>query len=197
MTKALKFPGAGLVIVLVVYVVCFGLLFLSGYRLSALAAAKAHFTVGPNAKLLQEVDFGGDIVYLLDTAEGPRTVLCTRRFFLWRAPAAASLKACSSPVKTVGWVSYEKGTLLAVEVTDPRVAFIEAGYSGPFSKRVRKEARIGELIVFKWEGEGYFLYELKPVALSSSGEILYEYRYAVEGHRIMANTAQWYPVTNR
>jgi len=193
MTETLKLSTAGKIIVLVVCVLCLGYLCFSGYRFSALAAAKA--AVGPNPKLFQEVDFDGDIVYLFDTAEGPRTVLCTRSLFLWRSPIGFTLEASSTPVKTVGWMSHEKRGLLAVEVTDPRVAFIEVGHAGLFSERVRKEARIGELTVLKWEGS-YSLSKLKPVALSSSGEVLYEYRNAVENGRIKGNIVQWYPVTD-
>lgn len=166
----------------------------AGYRLSPLDAAKAHFDVGQDARLLGEVDFGWSKVYFLDTDDGPKSVIAVKSLVLWRAPVATYANHTENPINTVGSLNYRdnKGqlTTFAVKVTDPDIEYIEIG---PETHRIKKAVEDDKLIIFSWE-EAINHNDLNPVALSADGQILYEYRYANNTNIIKLEDLKWYRI---
>jgi len=49
--------------------------YISGYRFTGLQAAKAHFAVSKNPEYVDSVNYDWGTVFLLDTQEGPRTII--------------------------------------------------------------------------------------------------------------------------
>lgn len=168
--------------------------FAGNYRFTPLAAAKAHFDVGKDAVSLGDVDFGWGKVYVFDTANGPRTVISIKSWFLWRAPAAVHFEPSTDVIRTVGWMSYfdKKGqaTVFAVESTDPQIAFVEIG---PPTDRVRKGIKTGSPTIFSWNKAIQFN-ELGPVAFSIDNKPLFEYRYPKNTSIFRSEDLKWYPV---
>lgn len=181
------------VVIFIVLVFCF---FAGNYRFTPLAAAKAHFDVGKNAVSLGDVDFGWSKVYIFDTANGSRTVISIKSLFLWRAPAAVHFETSTDAIKTVGWMSYTdkrgQATVFAVETTDPQIAFIEAG---PEDDIVRKEIEKGSPTIFSWNRAIRSNDELKPIAFSTDGTPLYEYRYPKNTNVFRSEELKWYSVS--
>jgi len=169
--------------------------YISGYRFTPLDAAKAHFDVGENSVSFEDVDFGWGKVYLFKTPKGPRTVIAIKNGFLWRAPAAVHYDQTSSDViNTVGWMSYNdnkgQATVFAVETFDPNIVSVEAG---PIGERTTKEVKVGTPIIFSWNNV-IQPNELKPVALTTNGVPLYEYRYPKNTNGTRNDELKWYPV---
>ncbi|TWH56976.1 hypothetical protein DesLBE_1233 [Desulfitobacterium sp. LBE] len=183
------------VAVILVMVLVFGYYFAGDYRVTPLAAAKAHSDVGENAEPLGDVDFGWSKVYILDTDKGPRTVISIKSSLLWRAPVAVHIEKSADPIETVGWMSYTdnrgQAAVLAVETTDPQIAFIEAG---PKDDRVRKEITEGSPAIFSWHKAIQANNELNAIALSAEGNTLYEYRYPKNTNVFRSEEFKWYSV---
>ncbi|HHY24733.1 MAG TPA: hypothetical protein GX527_11005 [Clostridiaceae bacterium] len=183
-----------IIVVVVIFIVLVFSFFSGNYRFTPLAAAKAHFDVGMNAVSLGDVDFGWSHIYVFNTDNGPRTVISIKSLFLWRAPAAVHFQSSTDEIKTVGWMSYfdKKGqaTVFAVETSNPTIAFIEAG---PPNERIRKEVKVDTPIIFSWN-RGLQFNNLKPIAFSTDGTPLYEYRYPENTTVIRSEELKWYSV---
>ena len=184
---------AKIVLVIAIMIVAIWYCYLGGYRFTPLEAA--HFDIGENSVPFGNVDFGWGKVILFNTPNGPRTVLAIRSGFLWRAPDVCTLdKLSSDKINTVGWMSYNssknQATVLAVQSSDPNVAFIEMGSA---SEQEKKAVKTGTPIIFSWNKLIQF-YDLKPTALSKDGAPLYEYRYPKNTNVISSNDLKWYPV---
>ena len=136
---------------------------------------------------LGDVDFGWGKVFVFDTANGPRTVISIKSWFLWRAPAAVHFEKSTDAIRAIGWMSYfdkrGQATVFAVETSDPEISFIEAG---PEDDRVRKEIKTGSPTVFSWNRALRSNDELNAIAYSIDDKALYEYRYPKSHNKAFA-----------
>jgi len=170
-------------------------MYLSGYRWSAMAAARANSFIGPAAQEYAHVEYAGGTVLLFKTKEGPRTVLATRLGILWRAPDStyfSSLKP--APINTVGWMSSTINnhpiTVVAVVVRSSRIKTVEVG---PIGQRESQSVRLNTPLLFSWNRMIAFN-DMNPLALSHSDKPIYEYRYPQNTSVIHPSEIKWYPV---
>ncbi|MCL8208594.1 MAG: hypothetical protein K6V97_11065 [Actinomycetia bacterium] len=180
----------GSLLVLLLVVAAF--LYLSGYRFSPIAAAKAEFDVGAYAVPFGAVQYPWGEVLLVRTPAGPRTVLLTKHGFLWRAPGDTHFDKSTGRIKTIGWMSYSGSqgatTVFAVETSDPRIASISAG---PASARQKKKVDVNTPVIFSWN-KAFYWYELNPVALSAEGKPLYKWGVPLNVSAFTPRDLKWY-----
>lgn len=181
-------------IVVIIFIIVFSF-HTNGYRTSPLGAAKAHIPERDNLVLLEEVDCSWSKVYVFDTENGSRTAISVKSGFLWNSPVVVRIDKSDDPVKTVGWMSYygkeNEVTVLAVETTDPQIAYIEAG---PTENRIKKEVVKDKLTVLTWDKVIEANNELQAVALAKDGSPLYEYRFPKNTTVFKNEDLKWYSV---
>lgn len=167
------------------------LLIISGYRLTGIQAAKAHFAVGRDVQLLGQVQYDWGSIYILNTPKGYRTAISERYGFLWRTQDATYMFENSDLIKTVGGVSVlERATVYAVEVTDEKVSYIEIG---PQPDRIRKYSGDGNPIIFSWD-KSISWNDFNGIAYSKEGVPIYEYKYPRDTNFIKHEDLRWYPI---
>lgn len=187
---------------LVVLVILLGFLslYIDGYRLTPLAAAKSHPFVRKDLTPVQEIKFDWGTAFIFRDGNYGRTVLAEKAGVVWRRSSAAvgndNILDQDDGVKTLGWGSYSskngKVTLIAVESLDPKVAFIEAGPNRPETERIRKKTAPGETVIFVWD-KFLSLTEIAPLALSADGKPLYRFGFP-EGPVINFTELRWYQI---
>ncbi|MNL00159.1 hypothetical protein D3C87_1205810 [compost metagenome] len=158
--------------------------FIDGTRFTAIAAAKAQSSVGRDAIVFDQIDLSWGKVFLLNTPNGERTAVVRKKGPLWFSNAVTTFDHVntSDPVRTVGWLNYqytgvtppEEIALIAVLTNDPQVALIEVGEG---TERVKKQIKLNKPLLIWWP-KAFIGSSLKPIALSSEGKPLYEYRFA-------------------
>jgi len=174
-----------LIIIIFVIILILVVLIASGYRLSAISAAKAHSFLDKNSVLVSEVSTNSGNVYIYKVSNYYLTIKPERNGFLWRAPISVTTKDVNDKedkVRTIGWMSTTKKngpvTVVVVEVKDNEVAYIEAGLK---SDRIKKEVNLNEYVVFVWE-TSFFNKDIQPVALDKNGKVLYKYGNLIDNH---------------
>lgn len=174
----------------VISILVLGFLFITGYRLTGIQAAKAHFEIGRDAQLLgyERYDWGN--IYIFNTSKGYRTAISQRLGFLWRAKNAFYTYENSDLIKTIGGGSNEKATLYALEVTDEKVAYIEIGTG---IDRIRKNVSDASPIIFSWN-KSISWNDFNGIAYSKDGEQIYEYRYPKDTNYLNHQDLRWYPI---
>lgn len=180
-----KYLNSALIILAIILIV-----YLSGCRLSGIQAAKAHFDVGKDAILFEQVDYKWGTVYLFKTGAGPRTVISEKKLFLWSAKTAFHMDNEKGLVKTVGWGNSEKCTVYAVESRDGNLSYIEMG---PTSDRIRLYAIDSNPMVFHWD-KPIRWNDLNGIAYSKNGKILYEFRYPRNTNSINPSDIRWFQI---
>ncbi|QYR22321.1 hypothetical protein KZ483_04835 [Paenibacillus sp. sptzw28] len=173
--------------------------FIGGNRFTPLAAAKAQESVGKDVTVFDQVDLSWGKVFLIDTPNGERTAVVRKKGPFWFCNFVTTFDdvSKSDPIRTVGWLNYqytavnppESVTLIAVISNDPQIAFIEVGDG---SDRVKRKIETNKPLLVWWP-KTFPGSNLKPLALSSEGKLLYEYRFAQE-NVTDTNTLKWYPV---
>lgn len=176
----------------ILLVIC-SVLYLSGYRFTSLDAARAHLDVGKNSVPFEDVDFGWGKIYLFKTPKGPQTTIAIKNKFLWKASTSVyDDQSSQDMINTVGWMSYHdkrgQATIFAVETLDPNIAYVEVG---PSNERFKKEITVNIPIIYSWN-KAFQLTELRPLAFSKDGTLLYEYRYP---ENIRGEGLKWYSVS--
>lgn len=182
-----------IVIFLILAGVVAGFLHNGQYKLDPLQAARSGAQIGNDASLLGQVEYAWGKIYLFRTTQGPKSVLVTNTAFLWQNQGIMSVKENADQVKTLCWQRIVSGysheaTVLAVESSDNKVSFIEAG-SG--TKRVKKSIKPGTPAIFSWD-KALELTEVNACALSSEGKVLYEYRYPRKKTAVTPDDLRWY-----
>lgn len=114
---------------LLIIVIVSVLLFLSGYRPTALSAAKANFFMTPECKNVEKIQEGHDIFYLFksDKKEIYQTVLVQKKVFLYKRVYATGISSTNDSLETIGGMSYRlnhEGTLFVVLSHDENVSYI-------------------------------------------------------------------------
>ncbi|KRE56814.1 hypothetical protein [Paenibacillus sp. Soil750] len=173
--------------------------FIGGTRLTPIAAAKAHTSVGKDITVFDQVDLLWGRVYLIDTSNGERTAVVRKKGPFWFCNYVTTFdnENTSDSLRTIGWLNYqftgvnppESVALISVISNDPQVAFIEVGEG---DDRVKRKIEPNKPLLVWWP-KMYPGSTLKPLALSSEGQTLYEYRFA-QGNITDPKTLKWYPL---
>ncbi|MZQ81073.1 hypothetical protein GQF01_02850 [Paenibacillus sp. 5J-6] len=172
--------------------------FIGGTRFTPISAMKAQISVGSDITVFDQVDLPWGKVYLVDTPSGERTAVVRKKGPFWFCNSVTTFDNTndSDPLRTIGWLNYqysgvtpsESAALIAVISNDSQVAYIEAGVG---VDRVKKKIEPNEPLLIWWP-KTFPGSTLKPVALSSEGKVLYEYRFAQE-NVTDTKTLRWYP----
>lgn len=194
------------VVILFIIILCiigwyYCISFIGGTRFTAIAAAKAQSSVGKDAIVFDQLDLPWGKIFLLETPNGERTAVVRKKGLFWVSSAVTTFDHAnaSDPVRTVGWLNYqytgvtppESIALIAVITNDPQVALIEVGEG---TDRVKKQIEPNKPLLVWWP-KTFIGSSLKPIALSSEGKPLYEYRFAQE-NVTDTTTLKWYPIKN-
>ncbi|WP_134701105.1 hypothetical protein [Ammoniphilus sp. YIM 78166] len=184
-----------IVIAIVIIFLISILLYLSGYRLDGLSAARANSFISKDSVLLDEVEYSWGKVFIFNSPEKPVTAISSKSFgFLWVSRMSVYYYPNKDLIKTIGGVSYvsdqnKATTVISVWSSDPKISYIEIG---PEGNRIRKEAILNSPITFSWD-KSFQWNDLKPQAFNKDGKVIYEYRYA-KSNFIKHEDLKWYPV---
>ncbi len=66
----------------IICICLFGLLFITGYRLTGIQSAKGHFDIGKEAQLFGQVPYEWGTVFLFKTPDGYRTAISEKKGLL-------------------------------------------------------------------------------------------------------------------
>lgn len=96
-----------LFILLLIMVIIF-ILFFSGYRFTALSAAKSHNFLPEDADLLEQHDIGSAIIFLFksDKEEMYHTVLSEKKGFFYHSGVSTYTPFSSDKIQTIGGISF-------------------------------------------------------------------------------------------
>jgi len=180
-----------LIPLLIVIVMIF---FISGYRLTALSAAKSNSFLSRDAELMEKYDTGSSVIFLFknDKEEIYQTVHSEKSGVLFRSSASTYIPYNSDKIQTVGGISVttknDETTLLSVISYDEEVAYIEAGVE-PYIER--KEISKGERVsfLFPFSEQIDFLY---PTAFNKDGKKLYHYGYPKDTNVFNGEDFKWH-----
>jgi hypothetical protein len=175
-------------IIPLLFVIIF-ILFISGYRFTALSAANNNSFLTKDDELIDEFDTGKSQIFLYkNEKEGIyRTVLTERTAFLYYSNSSTFIPNNTNLIRTIGGMSVtsknDEFSLLVVESYDKEVAYIEAGKE---ENRIRKYVKDGERIHF------LFPYSiqidlLNAVAANKDDEVLYYFGYPGNATHINLN----------
>nr|WP_106779267.1 hypothetical protein [Lysinibacillus timonensis] len=170
------------------------IIFISGYRFSALSAAKSNAFLSEDAELMEQYNIGSSVIFLFnsDLDQVYQTVLSEKSGLFFRSSLSTYIPYSSDKIQTVGGISFttdhNEGALLSVISFDEDVAYIEAGIEPNIE---RKEIKKGERISFLYSSSQP-LYSLYPVALNKEGKILYYYGYPKDSNIISSEDLKWY-----
>lgn len=183
------------VILLMLLVVLFT--YASGYRFTPEAAAKAHSILEKNSTLVKKVNTPFGQVFIYKEKNSYRTILPEKKRFFWRASNSFSTEEINDKndsIRTIGYCSVingeESGTIMAVQVKDDKIAYIEAGTE---LNRERKKVKTGEYILFTWD-KAFYPWQVNPIALSENGEKLYQYEYPKSSNYVDLKELRWHKV---
>lgn len=170
--------------------------YISGYRFTALSAAKSHSFLSKDAELVEQFDTGSSVLFLFKSDEEKlyRTVRSEKSGVFFRSSASTFIPYSSDKIQTVGGISFTTNndavTLLSVISYDEDVAYIEMGVEPNVE---RKEVNKGERISFLFPfSKGLVL--LYPIALNKDGKILYYYGYPKDSNISHSEDIKWYRV---
>lgn len=165
--------------------------YLSGYRLSAMSAARANSFIGSTAHEFAQVAYAGGKVIMFNTKNGPRTILDNHDGPVWRAPVSAAFSPLKpAAINTVGWMASSVNnhpiTVAAFVVKSARIKTVEIG---PPEDREKKTVHLDIPLIFTWNHLIGFD-SMNPLALSQTGTPLYRYGYPLHGKK---SHVAWYP----
>lgn len=184
----------GIVITLVLFLL---MLFVSGYRFTALSAATSHTFVLNDSLLIGEWETGSTGLFLFknDEQEVYRTVVSEKSGLLYISRASTFEPYRDDAVQTIGGISYRNSkdglSLLVIMSNDGEVAYIEAGDK---RKRERQDINKGELISFLFP-YSIQIDHLNAKAFNKDGEELYYFGLPKNSNRINLNEdLRWHKI---
>ncbi|MCA1055777.1 hypothetical protein LCM10_12340 [Rossellomorea aquimaris] len=170
--------------------------FLSGYRFTALGAAKGKPFISGDDALIETQEVGGDVLLLFksDKENEYRTVLSEKEGPFYVSRTSTYIPIREDELQTIGGMSYadedEAFCYLSIESNDEEVAYIEAGES---DNRERKQVGKGERVsfVFPFSQQIDFM---DAAAYNAKGEKLYYYGYPQGTHIFDDKDLKWHRV---
>ncbi|UYZ22893.1 hypothetical protein [Mesobacillus jeotgali] len=155
------------------------IVFIGGYRFTALSAAKSLSFLSKNAELMEQYETDSSVISLFRNNEEQvyQTVLSEKSGVFFRGSVSTNISYSSDKVQTVGGISAstenDAVTLLSVISYDEDVAYIEAGVEPNVERKaISKGERISFLFPFNEQ-----LDFLNPTAFNKEGKKLYYYGY--------------------
>lgn len=172
------------------------ILFISGYRFTALSAAKNNAFLSKDAELMEQYDTGSSVIFLFksDEEEIYHTLLSEKSGVFFRSSVSTNIPYSSDKIQTVGSISVttenHESTLLSVISYDEEVAYIEAGVEPNVE---RKEINKGERIsfLFPFSEQIHFLY---PTAFNKDGKKLYYYGHPKDTNVLKSEDLKWHKI---
>ncbi|WP_223492091.1 hypothetical protein [Sutcliffiella horikoshii] len=170
------------------------LAFLSGYRFTALSAAKSHAFLTKDAELMDQYEIGSTDVFLFksDVEQEYRTVLTQKSGVFFSSRASMYIPYSTDEIQTVGGASfnYEKdaGSFISVVSNDEEVAYIEVGVEPNIE---RKEIKKGERISFLFPFSEQIDF-LNPTAYDKDGNELYYHGYPRDTNVFKHEEFKWH-----
>lgn len=172
--------------------------FISGYRFTALNAAKSNPLLSKDAKLMEKHNIGSSDIFLFksDKKQLYQTVLSEKSKVFFRSSALTYIPYSSDPLQTVGGMSVTNKsnafTFVSIKSNDGKVAYLEAG-KGP--NLVRKEIRKGERVSFIFQFSKQ-IDNLNLTAFDQDGNKLYYYGYPKDTNIFKTEDLKWHKIVN-
>ncbi|ALC85335.1 hypothetical protein AM499_05540 [Bacillus sp. FJAT-22090] len=182
--------------ILIVIIVLF---IISGYRFTALSAAKGNSILSKDAELVEEYDIGKSTIFLFksNNEEIFQTVLSEKFGLLHRSSVSTNVPFNADEIQTVGGFSFtgknDAATLLSVISNDNEVVYIEAGVD-PYIERkvIKKGERISFLFSFSKQ-----LDSLNATAFNKEGKALYYYGLPKNVNQVhIPEDLKWYKIVD-
>lgn len=170
--------------------------FTSGFRFTAVSAAKNHSFLANDSELIDEIKVGSSVISLFksDKEKIYRTVLTEKNWFFYRSNVSTFTPYSSYKVQTVGGISITTEntavTFISIVSNDEEVSYIEVGVEPNVE---RKEINKGERITFLYPySEQINL--LNPTAFNKNGEKLFYYGYPKDTNVFNTDDIKWHKV---
>lgn len=182
--------------VLSLLIVAIFIFLISGYRLTALSAAKSNDFLLKDAELMEQYHTGSSVIFLFksDKKEIYQTVLSEKSGLFYRSSASTNIPYSSDTIQTVGGISFttknDAATMLSVISYDEEVAYIDAGIEPNIERmEIKKGERISFLFPFSEQID--FLY---PTALNKDGKKLYYFGYPKDTNVFKSEELKWHKI---
>lgn len=172
------------------------LVFFSGYRFTALSAAKSNTFLSKDAKLMEQHEIGSSSIFLFksDKDQLYRTVLSEKTWVFFRSSVSTYIPYCSDKVQTVGGMSVitksNAFSFISIKSNDEKVAYIEAGKEPNIE---RKEINKGQRISFLFPISKQ-IYSLNINAFDKNGNELYYYGYQKGTNVFKLEDLKWHKI---
>jgi hypothetical protein len=182
--------------VIPILVVIILILIITGYRFTALSAAKSNSFVSRDFEVIEKYDTGSSVIFLFksDEKELFLTVLSEKSGLFYRSNLSTYIPYSSDTLQTVGGLSFttnsEAFSFISIQSYDDEVAYIEAGED---SNLERKEINKGERIYFLFPFSKQIDF-LNATAFNKDGKKLYYYGYPKETNIINGMDLNWHKV---
>ncbi|MGF7143241.1 hypothetical protein HNQ56_001664 [Anaerotaenia torta] len=190
--KTLVTACLALIIVLVTY---FAHAYATGKSFDSYLCAQNSQWVDEESILLNEVDMFPYHVYLYENEDKYRTIVTQYSFPFWELGDSSWANKTDDMIKLVGWYSGARNghgiTVVPIQCLDENIAYIEMGAN----ERLRKEAKIGEVMIFSWANTLRWN-DLDGIAYSADGEPLYRLGYDHQNSTIKADELRWLPLND-
>lgn len=187
----------GFVLPLIIIIIFIFLI--SGYRFTALSAAKGNAFLSNDEVLMAQYDTGSSFIFLFKNDEEKiyQTVLSEKSGLLYRSSVSTDFPYSSDIIQTVGGMSFttinDAATLLSVISYDEEVAYIEAGIGPELEKKkINKGERIYFLFPFSEQID--FLH---PTAFDKDGKKLYYYGYPKDTNVLSNEDLKWHKISEQ
>ncbi len=94
-------------VVLPLLIISILLFFISGYRFTALSAAKSHYFLSKDTELMEQYDTGSSVIFLFknDKEKIYQTVLSEKSGVFFRSSVSTEIPYSSDEIQTVGGIS--------------------------------------------------------------------------------------------
>jgi hypothetical protein len=175
------------------------IVFIGGYRFTALSAAKSHSFLSKDAELMEQYETDSSVISLFRNNEEQiyQTVLSEKSGVFFRGSVSTNIPYSSDKVQTVGGISAttenDAVTLLSVISYDEDVAYIEAGVE-PYVER--KAISKGERITFLFPFNEQLDF-LNPTAFNKDGKKLYYYGYPKDTNVFKSEDYKWHKIDEK
>jgi len=177
----------------------FIIVFIGGYRFTALSAAKSHSFLSKDAELMEQYETASSVISLFRNNEEQiyQTVLSEKSGVFFRGSVSTNIPYSSDKVRTVGGISAttenDAVTLLSIISYDEDVAYIEAGVEPNVERKaISKGERISFLFPFNEQ-----LDFLNPTAFNKDGKKLYYYGYPKDTNVFKSEDYKWHKIDEK
>lgn len=175
------------------------IVFIGGYRFTALSAAKSHSFLSKDAELMEQYETASSVISLFRNNEEQiyQTVLSEKSGVFFRGSVSTNIPYSSDKVQTVGGISVttenDAVTLLSIISYDEDVAYIEAGLEPNVERKaISKGERISFLFPFSEQ-----LDFLNPTAFNKDGKKLYYYGYPKDTNVFKSEDYKWHKIDEK